>query len=825
MPPADAEIAARIAAVGAARRRARAATPARSLDEEIVDRYLDTVAGLADDGPRDLDIVYTPLHGVGGTSVAQVLETAGFAAPRSSRSRSSPTRTSRPSPSPTRRSRARWTSRWRSPSAAAPTSWSPTTPTPTGAPPPSPARTAGGCCAATRSARCSRTHLLAPGKQGTYAARIVSSSPARARWRPPPASRTPRRSPASSGSAGSTGLAFGYEEALGYCVDPEHVKDKDGVSALLLLCELAAAAKAAGRTPRRPARRHRRSSTACTPPTSSRCGSPTSREIAAAMDAAAQPRPPTELGGLAVERVDDLAAGQRRPAADRRAALPARRRRPGDRAAERHRAEAEVLPRGRRPGGPRGRRRRRPDRRRRPAGRAAQRHQGRRRASRRQPGQRRASERDHERRERRRSPATPRSGVRRRPARLLARSEPLRDARARSRALLRRGRRSPLPRRTAWVGLGRAGVGLLGGSLAVPLRPARSAAACSPIAGRDVAAARPRSTASTWRDRPPCSIAASGIRTVSQHVAHAPGRRAVAQTRRAQQRRPDQHGAEATAPRSRPERRSRCRGRRSPTTTTHAGERSGRATPVTRPLVGVEPLDDGSSLVAGLGSVTVLLVRVVRSIATGQPYAGSVTSHPHHCHRPGRASDGRDFSDITVGRSLRRFLHGLPGVDQVGAEARAAGLGTRSIKTTAKAYAHRPRDPDGRPDHARGPGHPRQGPRAVRQGDAPRPGRPDLPAGRRGLRLPRHGRDRQGGPRRHRRPRRRRRHRLPERPRRARHQARRHPRRGRGRRRRDRHGDRPRRVPLRPLPAGLRRDRRGHGGLRPPDGERAPTSR
>ncbi|WP_240617482.1 deoxyribose-phosphate aldolase [Nocardioides speluncae] len=37
--------------------------------------------------------------------------------------------------------------------------------------------------------------------------------------------------------------------------------------------------------------------------------------------------------------------------------------------------------------------------------------------------------------------------------------------------------------------------------------------------------------------------------------------------------------------------------------------------------------------------------------------------------------------------SLSRFLHGLPGVDQVGAEARAASLGTRSIKTTAKEYA------------------------------------------------------------------------------------------------------------------------------------------
>ncbi len=51
------------------------------LGEEVVDRYLDTVADLAGDGPRDLEIVYTPLHGVGGASVVQVLETAGFDAP------------------------------------------------------------------------------------------------------------------------------------------------------------------------------------------------------------------------------------------------------------------------------------------------------------------------------------------------------------------------------------------------------------------------------------------------------------------------------------------------------------------------------------------------------------------------------------------------------------------------------------------------------------------------------------------------------------------------------------------------------------------------
>ena len=37
--------------------------------------------------------------------------------------------------------------------------------------------------------------------------------------------------------------------------------------------------------------------------------------------------------------------------------------------------------------------------------------------------------------------------------------------------------------------------------------------------------------------------------------------------------------------------------------------------------------------------------------------------------------------------TLRRFLHGLPGVDQVGAEARAAGLATRSIKKQSKQWA------------------------------------------------------------------------------------------------------------------------------------------
>lgn len=48
----------------------------------------------------------------------------------------------------------------------------------------------------------------------------------------------------------------------------------------------------------------------------------------------------------------------------------------------------------------------------------------------------------------------------------------------------------------------------------------------------------------------------------------------------------------------------------------------------------------------------------------------------------------RDLTDVTASESsLRRFLHGLPGVDAVGLRARAAALGTRSVKTTAKARA------------------------------------------------------------------------------------------------------------------------------------------
>jgi deoxyribose-phosphate aldolase len=59
------------------------------------------------------------------------------------------------------------------------------------------------------------------------------------------------------------------------------------------------------------------------------------------------------------------------------------------------------------------------------------------------------------------------------------------------------------------------------------------------------------------------------------------------------------------------------------------------------------------------------------------------TTAPH----PGGAAAEELADAVASTATLRRFLHGLPGVDQVGVEARAATLATRSIKTTAKAFA------------------------------------------------------------------------------------------------------------------------------------------
>ncbi|WP_337191563.1 phospho-sugar mutase [Nocardioides flavescens] len=305
VPPADAEIAERIAAVGAIADLPRGSAGS-VLGENLVDRYLDTVAELAEDGPRDLEIVYTPLHGVGGAPVVQVLETAGFSTPR--------VVTEQEQPDPD------------FPTVAFPNPEEPgamdlamalaaehgadlvvandpdadrcaaAVPTGTGW------RMLRGDEVGALLAR----HLLDRGREGTFACSIVSSSLlgklAAAAGQPYAETLTGFK-----WIGRVEGLAFGYEEALGYCVDPEHVKDKDGVSALLLLCELAAEQKAAGRTLLDVlddiALEH---GLHATDQVSVRVA-----DLALIGQAMERLRtaPPSELGGLVVEGVDDLAAG------------------------------------------------------------------------------------------------------------------------------------------------------------------------------------------------------------------------------------------------------------------------------------------------------------------------------------------------------------------------------------------------------------------------------------------------------------------------------------------------------------------------------------
>lgn len=306
VPPSDSEIADRIAAVGAMADvpRGNAGT---TVGEEIVDRYLDRVAGLAGDGPRDLTIVYTPLHGVGGDSVIQVLETAGFSAPHVVAQQEEPDpefpTVAFPNPEePGAMDLAMALAEARNADIVV-------------ANDPDADRCAVAVPGGPHGWRMLRgdevgallgQHLLGLGREGTYANSIVSSSllgkMAEAAGQPHEETLTGFK-----WISRAPGLAYGYEEALGYCVDPDHVKDKDGVSALLLMCEMAAAAKADGRT-----------LNDLLDDIAAEHGLHATDQLSVRFDDLAEipatmqrlrATPPASLGGLAVERIDDLSLG------------------------------------------------------------------------------------------------------------------------------------------------------------------------------------------------------------------------------------------------------------------------------------------------------------------------------------------------------------------------------------------------------------------------------------------------------------------------------------------------------------------------------------
>ncbi|PRX44357.1 phosphomannomutase [Prauserella shujinwangii] len=250
VPPADTEIEAAIAATPAA-----VAVPrqpgARPLGADVLEAYLDRVAALPRGGARDLRMVATALHGVGADVLGAALRRAGFAEPA------------------------------QVPEQAAPDPGFPTVAFPN---PEEPGATdrllalaaeTGADLAVALDPDADRCALGARDRDGTWrmltgdetgvllgdqvlatgrtpdplvATTIVSSSMlgriARARGARYAETLTGFKWLVRAGE----GLVYAYEEALGLCVDPGTVRDKDGIAAAVLAGDLAATAKAEGRT-------------------------------------------------------------------------------------------------------------------------------------------------------------------------------------------------------------------------------------------------------------------------------------------------------------------------------------------------------------------------------------------------------------------------------------------------------------------------------------------------------------------------------------------------------------------------------------------------
>jgi phosphomannomutase len=258
VPPSDARIAAHIAEVGLVAEVPRASSGWAALNDDVLEAYLDAAAAVvAPGGARELRIVHTALHGVGSDVILAAFLRAGFSAPIVVASQSEP---------------------------------DPDFPTVVFPNPEEPGAIDAALALAARenadlvlandpdADRCAvavpdpaaaslenpsgwrmlrgdevgsllGAHILARGVRtdDVFASSIVSS----------------RLLAAMAAGAGIghretltgfkwisrvAGLRYGYEEALGYCVDPHQVRDKDGISAALMLAEMAADLRAHGRS-------------------------------------------------------------------------------------------------------------------------------------------------------------------------------------------------------------------------------------------------------------------------------------------------------------------------------------------------------------------------------------------------------------------------------------------------------------------------------------------------------------------------------------------------------------------------------------------------
>ncbi|RII20903.1 putative phosphomannomutase [Streptomyces sp. YIM 130001] len=310
VPPADAGIAAEIASIGPLTGVPRPDSGWETLDEAVVDAYLTRAADvLTPDSPRDLSVVYTPLHGVGAGTLVAAFTRAGFPAPAVVAEQADPDpdfpTVSFPNPEePGAMDLAFATAARTGPDLVLAND--PDADRCAVAVPDPSAAAGWRMLRGDEVGALLATHLVRKGVRGTFATTIVSSS-------------LLGRIAAAAGLdhtqtltgfkwlARADGLRYAYEEALGYCVDPSGVRDKDGITAALLVAELAAGLKAEGR-----------GLTDLLDELAVEHGLHATDQLSVRVDdlsliADAMKRlrehPPTSLGGLPVTRTDDLNDG------------------------------------------------------------------------------------------------------------------------------------------------------------------------------------------------------------------------------------------------------------------------------------------------------------------------------------------------------------------------------------------------------------------------------------------------------------------------------------------------------------------------------------
>ncbi|UCM90016.1 phospho-sugar mutase [Streptomyces marincola] len=254
VPPADSAIADAIAAVGPLATVPRPDEGWETLGEEIVEAYLTrTAAALAPGSPRSAAVVHTPLHGVGGAVLEAAFARAGFPRPVAVPEQAEPDpdfpTVAFPNPEePGAMDLALEKARAAVPQPDLVIANDPDADRCAVGIPDQGARGGWRMLRGDELGALLAHHLVRRGVRGTLAASIVSSSLIA---RVATAAGLPFRETLTGFKWLSRvpDLGFAYEEALGYCVDPAGVRDKDGITAALCAAELASVLKAEGRTP------------------------------------------------------------------------------------------------------------------------------------------------------------------------------------------------------------------------------------------------------------------------------------------------------------------------------------------------------------------------------------------------------------------------------------------------------------------------------------------------------------------------------------------------------------------------------------------------